>query len=356
MRKLARIGCSIGKAVGVKGNIRLLIVGVVVVVVLAFAVLRGDQLEQLAQTVRTGAPVFLALAVAAQMGKYVAQGHAYVFCFRAVDEPLRFIEGFKLVFGTFFTNTVAPSLNLAGATLVVDDSAQRGVPAGKATSAALFMQLTIDSGFVIIMAAGFIVLALTVGLQPDWLLLGLLAVALVGCLVTVMLVGGLRPDVAKRLLHPVERLANRVLTRLKRKPLDGAIDKLVDSFSSAAKHIAKSPRHATPAFGCSIIASMCELLCFSFAGLAFGIRSPEALVCGYVVATLFAMISFVPQGVGVVEAAVLVAFSLFGVGKGPGMAAVLVYRAIVFWIPFLTGAIVVQRMGTLGKLGKGNEG
>lgn len=71
--------------------------------------------------------------------------------------------------------------------------------------------------------------------------------------------------------------------------------------------------------------------CFVLVGFAFGVHHPEALICGYVVATLFAMISFVPQGVGVVEAAVTVAFALFGIDSATGLAVVIVYRGIVFW-------------------------
>lgn len=329
---------------------KLIVGGLVVVIVLAFAVLRGDELEQLARALREGALAFAGLALVAQMGKYLAQGRAYVFCFRAVGEPLGFGGGLKLVFGTFFANTVAPSLNLAGVTLVADDSSQRGISAGKAASAALLMQLAVDSAFVCVMAAGFTVLAFTAGLQPGWLLLGLAAAALVACLALALLVAGSRPDLAKRVVRPFERLADRVARRFGKGPVEGFVDGLVDSFSDAARHIAKKPHSAFAAFGCSLLASVCELSCFSLAGLAFGINRPEALICGYVVATLFAMISFVPQGVGVVEAAVLVAFSLFGVGQAGGMATVMLYRAIVFWMPFLVGAVVVQRMGFLRRL------
>lgn len=57
------------------------------------------------------------------------------------------------------------------------------------------------------------------------------------------------------------------------------------------------------------------------------------------------MVSFTPQGVGVVEAAVLVAFTLFGINQATGMAVVMVYRGIVFWLPFLIGAVMIQRTG-----------
>lgn len=118
------------------------------------------------------------------------------------------------------------------------------------------------------------------------------------------------------------------------------------SFSSAAKLIAQNPKTTLKAWGCSLIASCCELSAFCLVGYAFGVAVPESLVCGYVVATLFAMVSFTPQGVGVVEAAVTVAFTAFGASATAGMAIGLVYRGIVFWMPFLIGAILIQTTKT----------
>ena len=58
------------------------------------------------------------------------------------------------------------------------------------------------------------------------------------------------------------------------------------------------------------------------------------------------MISITPQGVGVVEAAVTVAFTAFGASATAGMAIGLVYRGIVFWMPFIIGAILIQTTKT----------
>lgn len=331
-----------------RGNVQKIVAGVVVVIVLAFIFLRGDQLVELADTVQRGMPIFLILAVVAQLGKYVAQGFAYRFCFDTVGGDIPFRTGLQLVFGTFFVNTIAPSLNLAGATLVTDVAIKRGIPAGKGTSAALLMQLTIDSGFVLIMLVTFTVLSFTVGLEPGWFALGLIAVVLVGGLVAVMIVGGLKPDLVIRVMKPVVRLINKILARFKRDPIDDFAVDMVHSFSGAAKLIVKHPKKTVRAFACSLCASACEISCFSLSGLAFGVSAPEALICGYVVATLFAMISFIPQGVGVVEAAVTVAFGLFGLGGAAGLATVIVYRSIVFWMPFLIGAVVIQHMTKKG--------
>lgn len=326
-----------------KKNLRKILAGVVVVIVLAVIFMRGDQLEKLLETIKQGTPLFLVLAVIAQLGKYTSQGGAFVACFRAVNEKLKFTEGIKLVFGTFFVNTVAPSMNLAGTALVVDDAARRNIPAGRATSAALLMQLTIDSGFVIIMAIAFLILSCTVVLQPGWLLLGLIAVCLVGGLAGVMVLGGTKPDFVLRVLRPIEKLVDKIAAKFKKGPIDPWAKKTVDSFAQASTLLVKNPRKTARAFAFSILASTCELSCFTLTALAFGVHNPEACVCGYVVATLFAMISITPQGVGVVEAAALVAFSLFGIDQAAGIAIIMVYRGIVFWLPFLIGAVLIQK-------------
>lgn len=328
---------------GKSKNLRLIFVGLIIIIVLAVIFMRGDQLESLAKTISEGSPLFLILAVILQLGKYFTQGFQFIWCFRSVGSNIDYSTGIKLVFGTFFVNTIAPSFNLAGTTLVVDDAGKRGIPAGRATGAALLMQLSIDSGFVIIMLIAFGILTFTVGLQPGWLLLGLGAIALVGGLVTVMILGGTKPHLVLKVLKPIERLVDRVARKFKKGPIDPWAENTVESFSNAAALMVKTPKRTLKAFLLAILASTCELACFSLVGMAFGIHEIQALFCGYVVATLFAMISFTPQGVGVVEAAVLVAFSLFGIQQAAGMAAVMVYRGIVFWLPFLIGAILIQR-------------
>ena len=140
------------------------------------------------------------------------------------------------------------------------------------------------------------------------------------------------------------KLADWVLAKFKKDPVDEAVTRTIHNFSSAAHLITKNPKKTVQSFLWTTLSSICEMSCFVLVGFAFGVNHPEALICGYVVATLFAMISFVPQGVGVVEAAVTVAFALFGIDSATGLAVVMVYRGIVFWLPFLVGAFVIQRM------------
>ena len=331
---------------GVKPSIQKILIGVVIVIVLAFIIMRGDQLIELAETMQRGDMIPLILAILTQLGKYYAQSWAYHFSFAAVGERMSPRNTLPLVFGTFFMNTIAPSLNMAGATLVVDDARRRGLQGGKATSAALLMQMTIESGFMTIMIVGFIILQVTGNLSPMWFLLGLFVVFLVAFMGGIMVVGRKSPSTLVNLLHPIEHLVNRVRLKFKKDELKPWAETAVTSFGEAAGIIAHNPKPAFKAFGCSIVASTCELSAFCLVGVAFGITNPEALICGYVVATLFAMISITPQGVGVVEAAVMVLFSAYDVNAAAGMAQVLVYRGLVFWMPFLIGAVLIQRTKT----------
>lgn len=330
---------------GKNRNIGLIFAGVIIIIVLAVVFMRGEQLKEFIEAIQKGSPYLLMLAVVAQLGKYTAQGFGFKASFHAVHAKIPFRTGLGLVFGTFFVNTIAPSLNLAGTSLVVDRGHKEGIPAGKCTSAAFLMQLCIDSGFVMIMLISFGILSFTVGLQPGWFLLGLVAIALVGGLATVMILGGTKPQLVLKVLKPIERLVDKILRKLKKNPIDPWAERTVESFAESSKQIVHTPKRTLAAFGCSLIASACEVSCFVLVGWAFGIHNVEALICGYVLATLFAMVSIVPQGVGVVEAAVMVGFGLFGVNTAAGMATVMVYRGIVFWLPFLIGAIVIQRMG-----------
>jgi uncharacterized protein (TIRG00374 family) len=325
------------------GGIRKLVIGVIIVIALAVVLLRGDQFFELVETMQTGAILPLIVAVLSQFGKYVAQAFAYSSAFRTVNEERRPRDTLPLVFGSFFMNTIAPSLNMAGAMLVIDDSRRRGIPAGHATSAALLMQMSIESGFLTIMIVGFSVLQFAGRLDPLWFLVGLFVVFLVGAMAGIMVIGRKNPDVVKSVLRPVERLVNRLSQRFRKgKSVKPWVDALVDSFGDAAGMIGHNPRKASLVFLFSILASTCELICFCLVGMAFGLYVPSALIGGYVVATLFAMISITPQGVGVVEVAVVTLLAAYGAGTAAGTAIALVYRGLVFWMPFAIGAVLIH--------------
>jgi len=325
-------------------NLRKLIIGVIIIVALAVVVLRGDQLVELVETMQRGYLPLLLLAIASQFGKYVCQSFAYAAAFKTVGEKRRARDMLPLVFGSFFVNTLAPSLNMAGMGLVVDDSRLRGIPAGHSTSAALLMQMSIESGFFFVMIGGFIVLHFSGHLDPLWLLALLYVMFIVGFMASLMVIGRKNPSLVISVLQRPERLINRLSVRFRKgKEVAPWVERLVENFSEAAGSIAHNPQKAVLVFLFSICASLCELTCFCLVGLSFGLAVPSALLGGYVVATLFAMISVTPQGLGVVEVLIVALLSAYGVPGSVGTAVALTYRGLVFWMPFTVGALLIHR-------------
>lgn len=332
-----------------------MIFGIVIVVALAIVFMRGDSLVELIETMQLGSALPLLAAVAFQFGKYISQSFAFSNSFKTVGETMRPRDTINLVFGMFFMNTVAPSGGVSGVALVVDDASRRGIPAGRATSAAILMQASVDTGFLAIMAVGFAVLAAIGNFSPWWLLAALVDIAIVGIAVLLLVLGKKRPQTLLSILGGIERFANGILSRFKKEPRYWA-ENLVETFGEASADIAGNPRKAAKVFAFSVLASACELMCFIMCGRSFGIDLLPALIGGYIVATLFAMVSITPQGVGFVEAALLVFMTAYGINSAAATAVGIVYRGIVFWMPFVIGAVLINRTKTFEHTRKHKDG
>jgi len=325
-----------------KGSIRNIIIGAVFVIALGIVLLRGESFVELVETMSRGALIPLILAFVVQMGKYVAQGFAYSASFRTVEERLSPKLCFPLVFSAFFMNTVAPSLNTSGNLVFVDVARRRGIGGGKATAAVILMQTSIETGFMVIMIIGFIIIHINGSLTPFIFIVGLWVVVLVGIMGGSLVLARRSPQRLAGILRPLEQLANRFSKRFRKKSMKPWAIEAGEALCEAAGEIAKNPTWAVRVFLLSVLASLFELGCFIMVGIAFGVTDPAALLGGYVVAILFTMIAITPMGLGVVEAAIVVMLTSYGVPLGVATAISLVFRGIVFWGPFAVGIVVFQ--------------
>ena len=334
-----------------RSNIRILLIGVLIIVALAVVLLRGDQLRELLDAMSGGDLIPLILAIIAQFGKYTSQSFAYAESFRIVGESnVRAKKMLPLVFGSYFMNVIAPSFNTAGVMLVIDSARKRGIPAGRATSAALLMQISVITGFLIIMIVGFTVLQFAGLLSPVWFFFGMIMVFMAGAMAAVMYIGYKNPDTLANLLNPIARFVNSLSRRFRKgKEIEPWVHQVVDSFSEAAGKIRERPIQALKIFGYSVLASTFELGCFCLVGIAFGLEVAPVLVGGYVVATLFSWVAITPQGVGVAETMLVIALAASRVNITLATTIALVYRGIVFWMPFAIGAVLIHRTGSFRK-------
>ena len=87
------------------------------------------------------------------------------------------------------------------------------------------------------------------------------------------------------------------------------------------------------------------MACLIAIGVAFGFDNVAALVAAFSVAAIAVILSPTPQGVGVVEAAIAAILTSAGCSLSVATAIALVYRGIMFWIPFCIGAVLLSQSG-----------
>jgi uncharacterized protein (TIRG00374 family) len=330
-----------------KGSIRNIVIGAVFVIALGVVFLRGQSFFDLLDAIRHGLPLFLVLACLSQFCKYIAQSFGYSQSFKAVESDLMPPRTcFPLVFGAFFLNTVAPSLNLSGNALFIDDAHRRGMRAGRATAAALLMQLSIETGFLAIMIAGFVIMAVSGDLTLVMALFGAVVVVLVAAMGGMLILSYRAPALLMRILRPIEGLVRRLVLRFRKKEIAPWAERLASTMGDAAGDINKGPGKASMVFVLSLLASSFELGCFILTGVAFGVTNVPVLIGGYVIAVLFTMVAITPMGLGVVEVAIVVLLTSHGINIGAATATSLVFRGIVFWLPFALGVFFIRRTKT----------
>lgn len=329
-----------------KNKLLTILAGVGVIAFLAIFFMRGNQLEDLFKAMENGSPLFIALAFVSQIGKYLAQGMSFHWSFKAVGAEVPVKPDMLLVFQTFFIDTVIPSFNLSGTSVVIEVGKGYGIESGRSTSAALLRQVSTNAAFVVVMVIGFAVLIAMGRFQIGWFMLGLAATLAIGATVVLMVLAALFPDTVLKVLKPVEKMLDKILARLKRHSIDASVKQLVETYSSSAKLMVHNRSQMILEFLCCVASYVFEVLCFAFACHAFDLDGFEIIICIYVVVTLAAMASPIPQGVGVVETTGLIGFSIFGIGQATGLAVIMVYRVICFWLPFVLGAILMRNVST----------
>ena len=319
-----------------------IVVLVVLLIAIFIVILRGDSLAQFVHAIKDAQVIPLLFALVFQLAKYGFQSLGFSQSFATVEQKISPKTTIKWVFGMFFINTTVPSVGASGIALVVDDARREGHDPGKAATAVLLLQTLVDSGFFLIFLLGMIILA-AIGQFPwVYILLGLIALALVAIMIAAMVLGAKRPDLLDRFLSFAERVVGKIYSKITKKTMGSWHASASDSFSAAAKSIAKKKGSAAKVFLFTFASSLCEMACFYFCCISYGQATFPMVIGGYVVATIFAMASFTPQGIGFVEGSVLLLFGAFGISAAISSAIIITYRSIVFWLPFIVGAILIN--------------
>ncbi|HEX2952731.1 MAG TPA: flippase-like domain-containing protein [Bacillota bacterium] len=309
----------------------------------------GDILK-LVPTLIHGEWEWLILAALLQLIYYLFYSVLYQISFYIVEVKSNVIELLPVIFGSLFVNTIAPLGGVGGAALFVDDAAQRGQSPVRAAAGTLLVFIAYYTAFTIILLLGLIFLFWRHALNITEII-GMVFILTTVCGLTVFLYLGLwKADHILKVFtwfqHILEHLG-RWLPFFKVQQ-DWA-ETVSEEFVEASLAIVMYPERCLAAFLIAVIVHLVNLASLSALFLAF--HQPVALptiIAGYAVGSLFWIISIPPQGIGLVESSMVLAFSSMGINLSTSTLIAVTFRSLTFWLPMFLGLGLLRHVKTFG--------
>jgi hypothetical protein len=319
-----------------------------VIAFLVFVVSRLTEIGDLLDTLRRGRWEWVLAAALAQVIYHVVYTGIFRSAFHVVSVESRVQDLLPVRFAALFVNTVVPVATLGGTALFMDDAAQRGESPSRAAGGVLITLLVDITAFVPVMSVGLLYLGLRDVLRTYQLLTAFVVLLMTGGLGTLLLLGR-REERLRSVLDWVQKLAGRVAGWVNRSPPlaeDWAAQNAAE-FAAAAAAVAEHPWRLARTLGVALLAHVLNMLSLYLLILAFyHWMGAGALVAGYAISLTFRFASITPQGVGVAEGVVVLAFESLGMPAATATAVTLAFHGLSVWLPILIGFVVLRWLKT----------
>ncbi len=320
----------------------LLVLGIIAV---CFLLANADYLADFANTLQTGALIPLIISIILMLGRHFVQAASYDAAFEAVGHRTGFWHNVVLIFSLVFINTFCLFSGATGVAFIIDDAHRRGCDAGQSTGGAILSQIGYFAAVFLISIIGF--LTMLISGRVNWVFV-VGALALGGTLIalsSLFFIGRFKPRVLFRIMMFAEKLANKVLGIIHKGLPSGWGRKTTRSFINTANILAENLKGTLITVAYASFSAILNMLCLVAIGYAFGFEDVGALVAAFSLAAISVILSPTPQGVGVVEAAITAILTAYGCSLATAAAIALVYRGIMFWVPFCIGAVLLSQSG-----------
>lgn len=316
------------------------------IVACCFLIGNADTIAEIYNTAQTGATIPLLVACVIMIARHVTQAISYKASFEAVGfSGHRLWEYIVLIFSLVFINTFCLFSGATGVAFIVDDAHRKGADLGKATSGAILSQIGYFSALLVISIIGFLTMVFSNSVNPLFLMGALLLAGTLLGLSSLYVIGYARPQwlygFFRRLAVPLGAVATRI-----RRPLAPSwASDTADSFVKSALVMAQNPGGTFLSVGWASLSALLNMSSLIAIGFAFGFENVVALIAAFALAAISVILSPTPQGIGVVEAAIAAMLTAYGCSLPTATAIALLYRGIMFWIPFCIGAVLLSQSG-----------
>lgn len=276
---------------------------------------------------------FFILALALQLLFYALQAAMY----RQILQiwiPVGFNEIYRLTLSSNSLNKLVPSGGMSGLVLFISQAKDSGVGTGLSIIAnALFYSLDYLS-FLLIVWWGLFFYGSAIGLGKDvrW---AISAFTFVIILATLLLILAIKNEA--RLRRWLDFLVQRISRLRSQAPA------LYEALNILEKRQKNLPCGVVLAFSYAFLMQLVDIaiLYLCFQTVKYPIKLGEA-VAGFGLSSVTALISMVPQGIGIYETAMTWIYNHMGVPFSIAITVSLLYRGITFWFAIVPGLLTMR--------------
>lgn len=332
---------------------RRLLVVISVAAVILFGVANRRDFGAFASALRSASPAWLVLAVlTALAGVALGYSGAHRVAIAESGVAISLGAGVRLGFRAFALNTLVKSGGLAGMVPYLRHVERDGGSRSRTRTGYLLANILGDVAVAValVIALGLLAwqhrLSRTVVAASAVFGLYLLSIAAV-------VVAAARSRESVRRLHALPR---RLVDGLRRRTPALVDHGAADEMHSAIGQLRARPFALAPALGWALLVDVCGVATLMLVLRAFGQPARLSLaLSGYAVSMLFALVSFLPGGLGFAEASLAAVLVSFGVPTPIAAAIAVTDRVAETWIPSAVGLLMRPLNRRTVDAGQGRE-
>ncbi len=314
-------------------------------------VARSGDIRLLCTTVLQGQWQWLLVAAALQVAYYALFGALYQVSFSTVGVRSRVRDLIPVLLASVFVTTIAPTGGMSAAALFIDDAARHGQSPIRAAEGVLLVMVVQNIALLPVLGLGMAYLGLIGHLPPTALTASGLFVLLALFLGAVLLVGHWQAARLHAALQWLQRKANALAARLKRRPFlaPGWAESTAGQICGAATAVARRPRRVGLALVLALAHTAVNLASLYAVFLAFHQTvAVGAAAAGFALAIVSAVISALPLDAALMQSVMAMVFTSLGVPLGAALAVVLVFGGLNSWLPLTAGFLLLRQISTFG--------
>lgn len=320
-----------------------LLIGIVAV---CFLLGNADTISDIYSATQAGATFPLILAVVVMIARHVTQAVSYKASFEAIGFKGQGLWSYiVLIFSLVFINTFCLFSGATGVAFIVDDAHRKGADIGKATSGAILSQIGYFAAVLVISIIGFITMIISGDVNTVFVTGAALLAGTLLILSSLFVIGYYRPRWLYKMFSLLQRPVRAVSRKVKHEVAATWGKDTADSFIKSARVMAQNPSGTVISVAWASFSAVLNMACLVCIGYSFGFENVSALIAAFALAAISVILSPTPQGIGVVEAAIAAVLTANGCSLATATAIALVYRGIMFWLPFCFGAVMLSQSG-----------